>query len=192
MKRTVLFSLLALGLWSAPESVSAQEYEGCFLIDPSGNLIDLGNLCPNNTNTGTGEAAPTDIPLRTSAGSANVIQVPIVRRVAGIPVVSVNFNGQRSYDMLVDTGASGTVITQAMARELNIGRTGTARVDTASQRGVPMDVGFVSSMEMSGIVLQDAPVTIGSDALDIGLLGQDFFGSYDLTIRENTIEFARR
>lgn len=190
MKRTAPWLGLAAIAWlSLAEPVRTQEYEGCFFLDRQGNLVDLGYLCPNNA---PAPSASENAASGASSNNANVVAVPIKRRVAGIPVVDVIFNGGRSYEMLLDTGASGTVITQAMARELNIGRAGTAIIDTASQRGVSMDVGYVASMETNGIVLRNIPVTIGSDALDIGLLGQDFFGNYDLTIRENTIEFARR
>jgi aspartyl protease family protein len=190
MKRTAPWLWLAAIAWlSLVEPVRTQEYEGCFLLDRQGNLVDLGHLFPSSA---PGSSPTENGASGTSSNNPNVVAVPIKRRVAGIPVVDVTFNGRRSYEMLLDTGASGTVITEAMASELNIRRAGTAIIDTASQRGVSMGVGYVASMEMNGIVLRNVPVTIGSDALDIGLLGQDFFGNYDLTIRENTIEFARR
>ncbi|MEB3211436.1 MAG: hypothetical protein VKL39_08770, partial [Leptolyngbyaceae bacterium] len=41
-----------------------------------------------------------------------VFRAPIVRRAGGTPVVMVTFNGNQTFEMIVDTGASGTVITQ--------------------------------------------------------------------------------
>ncbi|MHC5830812.1 MAG: retroviral-like aspartic protease family protein, partial [Nostoc sp.] len=44
-----------------------------------------------------------------------VFTAPIKRRIGGTPIVEVTFNGQQKFEMIVDTGASGTVITQEMA-----------------------------------------------------------------------------
>lgn len=192
MKRTVWLSIAAIALLGLPEPVHSQEFEGCFFVDGHGQLINLDNLCPSPPDSGT---ADSSVSPGATAGSdsrgADLIEVPIQRRVGGIPVVEVNFNGRRSYEMLLDTGASGTVITRQMAQELNIGRAGTATIDTASQRGVQMDLGYVASMELNGIVLRNTPVTI-AEGLQLGLLGQDFLDGYDVTIRENSLEFARR
>lgn len=193
MKRTVLLSIAAIALLGLPESARSQEFEGCFLVDDHGQLINLDNLCPSPPNSGTADSSvsPGADP-GSGSQAATLIEVPILRRVGGIPVVEVNFNGRRSYEMLFDTGASGTVITAQMARDLNIGRAGTAIIDTASQRGVQMDIGYVASMELNGIVLRNTPVTIGPEGLQLGLLGQDFLDGYDVTIRENSLEFAQR
>ncbi|MGC9502427.1 retropepsin-like aspartic protease family protein [Baaleninema sp.] len=189
MKRTLAALLSAFGFVCFQGNAIAQEYEGCFLIDPAGNIIDLGDLCPSNPPPAAAEPTSTPSPTRTSA---NVAQVPIVRRMSGIPVVHVNFNGGQRFEMLLDTGASNTVITQEMARRLQVERVGNIQIDTASQRNVNAEVGLISSMELGGIVARNVPVTIAPETLEIGLLGQDFFGRYDLTVRENVIEFARR
>ncbi|WP_159783613.1 retropepsin-like aspartic protease family protein [Sodalinema gerasimenkoae] len=193
MKRTVLLSIAAIAVFGLPERALSQEFEGCFFIDGHGQLINLDNLCPRPSNGENADSsAPTNVVPGERSRAASLVEVPIQRRVAGIPVVEVMFNGRRSYEMLVDTGASGTVITAQMARELNITSAGTATIDTASERGVQMDIGYVSSMEINGIALRNTPVTIGSEALQLGLLGQDFLRGYDVTIRENSLEFARR
>ena len=133
MKRTVLLSIAAIAIVGLPERALSQEFEGCFFIDGHGQLINLDNLCPRPSNQGT---ADSSMPARVAPGersrAANLVEVPIRRRVAGIPVVEVMFNGRRSYEMLLDTGASGTVITAQMAQELNITPAGTATIDTAS------------------------------------------------------------
>lgn len=193
MKRTVLLSIAAIAAIALPDAARTQEFEGCFLVDSQGQLINLDNLCPSSPDSGTADSSVAPgVDPGNSARGGTLIEVPIQRRVGGIPVVEVNFNGRRSYEMLFDTGASGTVITAQMARELNIGRAGTATIDTASQRGVQMDIGYVASMELSGIVLRNIPVTISPGGLQLGLLGQDFLDGYDVTIRENSLEFARR
>ncbi len=44
-----------------------------------------------------------------------VFQAPIKRRASGTPVIEVTFNGMQQFEMIVDTGASGTVIAQQTA-----------------------------------------------------------------------------
>ncbi|HEY9836162.1 MAG TPA: aspartyl protease family protein, partial [Vampirovibrionales bacterium] len=119
---STLFAVTSLGLIGP--SALAQEYPGCFAIDSSGNLIDLGNLCPNGT---------TDV----SAGAmSGVFQIPIKRRQGGIPVVDVIFNGTEKFEMLFDTGASATLITPSMASSLNVVPFDKARISTASASDV--------------------------------------------------------
>lgn len=123
--------------------------------------------------------------------SSGVYQVPILRRLSNTPVVPVNFNGQR-YEMILDTGASGTLITQSMANSLNITPVGRTRVATASSSSVTFSVGIVDVIQVGGIVETDVPVAIAGPQLDVGLLGHDVFGNFDITIRQNMVEFRRR
>ncbi|AFY44231.1 TIGR02281 family clan AA aspartic protease [Nostoc sp. PCC 7107] len=119
----------------------------------------------------------------------NVFVAPIKRRVGGTPIVEVTFNGQQKFDMIVDTGASGTVITQQMANELGIVAVGKAKANTASSRAVEFPVGYVDSMAISGVRVNRVPVAIAGTELETGLLGHDFFGNYDVTIKRNVVEF---
>ncbi|ALF53526.1 hypothetical protein ACX27_12840 [Nostoc piscinale CENA21] len=119
----------------------------------------------------------------------NVFVAPIKRRVGGTPIVEVTFNGQQKFDMIVDTGASGTVITQEMANALGIIPVGKAKANTASSRAVEFPVGYVDSMAISGVRVNRVPVAIAGTDLETGLLGHDFFGNYDVTIKRNVVEF---
>jgi len=132
----------------------------------------------------TPDAAATESPTR--------FQTPIKRREGRTPVIDVLFNGRYQFEMIVDTGASGTVITQDMARMLGVVPQQTARVNTATEANVQMPVGMVDSIAVGGRVIQQVPVAIASPALAIGLLGQDFFHDYDLIIRESVVEFHAR
>lgn len=122
----------------------------------------------------------------------NVFRAPIVRRAGGTPVVRVTFNGNQTFEMIVDTGASGTVITQPMARALNITPVGSTNVATASSRNATFLLGYVTSLEVSGARSQDLLVAIAGPELSTGLLGHDFFGNYDVTVRQNVVEFRER
>jgi predicted aspartyl protease len=119
----------------------------------------------------------------------DVFTAPIKRRVGGTPIVEVTFNGQQKFDMIVDTGASGTVITQQMANDLGIVPVGKAKANTASSRAVEFPVGYVDSMAISGVKVNRVPVAIAGTELETGLLGHDFFGNYDVTIKRNVVEF---
>lgn len=117
-----------------------------------------------------------------------VFTVPIKRRVGGTPVIEVNFNGNRQFEMIVDTGASGTVITQKMAKSLGVKAVGKAQANTASAKAIEFPVGYVDSMEAAGVQVNQVAVAIGGKELEVGLLGHDFFGNYDLTIKRNVVE----
>ncbi|NJR64443.1 MAG: aspartyl protease [Leptolyngbyaceae cyanobacterium CRU_2_3] len=127
-----------------------------------------------------------------TAGQPRVFAVPIVRRAGNTPVVNVTFNGSQTFEMIVDTGASGTLITRSMADNLRLIPVAQASVDTASQRNVTVPLGYVSSMEVGGVTAQHVLVAVAGPELGIGLLGHDFFGRYDVTIRENQVEFSER
>lgn len=118
-----------------------------------------------------------------------VFTAPIKRRIGGTPIVEVTFNGQRQFEMIVDTGASGTVITQQMADALGIVPVGRAKANTASSRAVEFPVGYVNSMAVGGVIVNKVAVAIAGAELETGLLGHDFFGNYDVTIKRNVVEF---
>ncbi|HEY9849751.1 MAG TPA: retropepsin-like aspartic protease [Leptolyngbyaceae cyanobacterium] len=129
-----------------------------------------------------------------SVASGKVFRVPIKRRVAGTVVVDVTFFNsglQQTYEMILDTGASGTVITPPMASALRTKPIGSVRADTASGQGVTFAIACIDSIQAGGAVHKNIPVAIGS-ALNVGLLGQNFFGDYDITIKSNVVEFQHR
>lgn len=142
------------------------------------------------------------IPQYQSATDSVAVQVPprqkvfqalIKSRNGGTPVVDVNFNGVGRFEMIVDTGASGTVITQQMASALGVVPVGKAKANTASQRNVEFEIGYVNSIEVGGAIVKNVPVAIApSSDLEIGLLGQDFFSNYDVTIKRDVVEFHTR
>jgi predicted aspartyl protease len=118
-----------------------------------------------------------------------VYTVPIKRRAGGTPVIEVTFNGKQKFEMIVDTGASGTVITQSMAAALPVVAVGKAKANTASSKSVEFPIGYVNSMEVGGVQVNRVAVAIAGAELETGLLGHDFFGDYDITIKQNVVEF---
>jgi predicted aspartyl protease len=118
-----------------------------------------------------------------------LFSVPIKRRIGGTPIIDVTFNGEQHFEMIVDTGASGTVITQNMANALGVVPVGKAKANTASSKAVEFTIGYVDSMAVAGVVVNKVPVAIAGSELETGLLGHDFFGNYDVTIKRNVVEF---
>ncbi|WP_306414990.1 MULTISPECIES: TIGR02281 family clan AA aspartic protease [unclassified Calothrix] len=120
---------------------------------------------------------------------SDVFIAPIKRRIGGTPIIEVTFNGERRFEMIVDTGASGTVITQNMANTLGIVPVGKTKANTASSKQVEFTIGYVDSMAAAGVMVNKVPVAIAGSDLETGLLGHDFFGNYDVTIKRNVVEF---
>ena len=126
-------------------------------------------------------------------GTPQPFQATIKRRAGGTPVIDVTFNNTQPIEMIVDTGASGTVITQQAAASLGVVPVGKAKADTASAKDVEFSIGYVESIEVGGAVIKNVPVAIApSPDLEIGLLGHDFFGDYDVTIKRDIVEFRPR
>jgi predicted aspartyl protease len=120
------------------------------------------------------------------------VTIPITRREGNTPVIRVNFNNGQPFEMIVDTGASGTLITPAMATALGVVPVSETHVDTASERSVSFPMGYVKSMEAGGIEVKNVMVAVAGSELRLGLLGHDFFGNYDVTIRKSEVEFRAR
>jgi aspartyl protease family protein len=166
-----------------PLVVEAQNPQECLLFDANGKPMDLSYLC-GNFNKNTSNVTLTE---QTNTG---VFSIPIKRREFGVPVIDVKFNGQHVFEMLLDTGASFTVLTPKMASILDIKLEGIVHVDTASDT-VAFPTGKVASAAAGNAMSRDMFVAI-SPSLSMGLLGQNFFGQYDVTIKQDVIEFRQR
>lgn len=121
-----------------------------------------------------------------------VYTVGIKRRIGGTPIIEVTFNGTEPFEMIVDTGASGTVITQNMANALGVVEVGKTKANTANSKAVEFPIGYVDSMEVAGAKVNHVAVAIAGADLETGLLGHDFFGDYDITIKRDVVEFRPR
>lgn len=149
---------------------NAQEAEGCFMVNSSNQMVDLSTLCGSTKKAST---------------NPKVFQTKIKRRQSGVPVIDVTFNGNQKFEMLLDTGASRTMITQEMADALGVVSTSTEKAIVASGDVIDSPVGRVTSIKVSNATVKDATVFIGASPL----LGQNFFGRYDVIIRKDVVEF---
>ncbi len=162
-----------------PLSPALQAQQTCFLQGANGQHVDLGYLC--------GDSKPS----QPSAVPAGVFQVPIKRREAGIPVVEVTFNGKHTFEMMFDTGASGITITQKMAKTIGVKPERGGFSSTAGGT-IPIEFGRVSTVKVGALVSKNLEVSINPALPDIGLLGQSFYGHYDITIKQKAIELRAR
>lgn len=117
-------------------------------------------------------------------------KAPVKYRLHGIPVIDVTFNGKK-FEMLFDTGASHTLITPYMASILTLPLVGKGVASTANGEA-EFYVGLVKSMQVGSAIAQNVPVGIGAPELDIGLFGQDFYKGYEVSVKQDVVEFRRR
>ncbi|MEH2111847.1 retropepsin-like aspartic protease family protein [Nostoc sp.] len=157
---------------------TADDPGACYMVTSSGKTVGLGRLCGNGNNI----VSPPD---------NKVFRVPIKRRFGGTPVIDVTFNDKKTFEMIVDTGASGTIITLNMANTLKLQTTGTMQAQIADGSEVEFPTGKVKSIAVGGVTGNNLQVAIAPKA-SIGLLGHDFFGKYDIKILEKEIEFHHR
>ena len=134
--------------------------------------------------------APSN-PAPKPSGNQKVFQAKIKRRAGGTPVIDVVFNGNKTFEMIVDTGASGTLISQRMATALGVRPVRTVRAGIADGSVVEFPIGVVRSIRVGGAVIQNVEVAIAKQ-MQIGLLGHDFFGNYDVKIKKDVVEFYVR
>ncbi|MDR5640042.1 MULTISPECIES: TIGR02281 family clan AA aspartic protease [unclassified Thermosynechococcus] len=120
--------------------------------------------------------------------------VPILRRQGGIPVIPVMFNQRLRFEMLVDSGASMTVITRSMARALGItpAQVVDNRLFHTANGQVVLPVVYVQSISVGGFHRKQVPVAVAGPEMTIGLLGQDFLQHFDVSLRQDHIQLQRR
>jgi aspartyl protease family protein len=106
-------------------------------------------------------------------------------------VIDVNFNGSQAFEMVLDTGASGILITQEAATALKLKPSGIIKASIADGSIVEFKTSNVLTITVGGAVLNNAKVAIAPKA-NIGLLGHDFFEKYDIKILEKQVEFYPR
>lgn len=127
--------------------------------------------------------APTEIPGSAGSEPANAIVVPIQMNGAAV-IVPVVLNRAVQADMILDTGASFTVVSQQLAGRL--GLKATRRVSLVTANGVvgsplaplgSLKVGDAEATNLT-VVIQDVAAVPGLG----GLLGLDFLSRYQISI----------
>lgn len=139
------------------------------------------------------ELSSSDLPYLTNktVENSNSFSLPIKQKLGGIPVVEVTFNDGHQFPMLLDTGASRSLITKSMADTMQLKIVGTAKAKTANGMG-SFSVATVDRVKFGEGITNRVLVAIADNDLNYGLLGHDVYDGYDITIKENSIEFRKR
>jgi clan AA aspartic protease (TIGR02281 family) len=120
----------------------------------------------------------------------NIFSIPIAQKLGGIPVIEVSFNNQKVL-MLLDTGASRTLITKSIAQKLQLQTTGLATAKTANGTAT-FSTTTIDKIRFGNGEMNNVMVAVGQTDLAYGLLGHDVYDGYDITIKESSIEFRKR
>ena len=172
-------------VWNSGWNDAPAIAQSCYMVTASGKRVSLGTIC--------GEAPPPDT---TQSSTLKRVQPPtrdgiyrakIKRRLSSTPVIDVAFNG-RIFEMILDTGASNTLITKKMAEALQLRPQGYREVVIADGSTIKFPVTTINSATAGGMPARKLTVTVAENA-DIGLLGHDFFSKYDVKIKRQVIEF---
>lgn len=126
------------------------------------------------------------------AEASRVVRVPIKHRLGGTPIIEVTFNGSVRFDMILDTGAAITCLTQQMAHLLNVIPTGTRHFRVADGRVVEKPVGCVNSIAVGSAKSGELQVSIAPPDMPEGLLGQNYLWRYDIRILQADVELYQR
>ncbi len=136
--------------------------------------------------------APETIAVKSGTHNSNDhFTIPIKNKLGGIPVIEVIFNDSFKVLMLLDTGASRSLINQEMAKKMNLPITGSAVARTANGMG-NFEISVINNIKFGNGMVKNLEIAIGQNDLPYGLLGHDVYDGYDITLREKTIEFIKR
>jgi predicted aspartyl protease len=126
-----------------------------------------------------------------SAPKLDTFIIPIQQKVGGVPVIEVTFNDNYKVLMMLDTGASHTLITSSTANRMQLRSYGSSQSKTANGTAT-FDVTSIDKIKFGSGEMKDVQVAIGQNDLPYGLLGHDVYDGYDITIKESSIEFHKR
>ncbi|MEE4146479.1 MAG: TIGR02281 family clan AA aspartic protease [Halieaceae bacterium] len=124
--------------------------------------------------------------LQTHSGEAGIREVVLQRNRFGHYVTSGEINGQ-AVTFMLDTGATGVAVPDAVARRLGLQRGRAFSTQTANGTGISY-AAMLDSVSVGGIELQDvrAGITPGLQTDQI-LLGMSFLKHIEFTQRGDTL-----
>ena len=150
---------------------SARQKAANFISKPAQNLASISHI--------------------TSSSSLETFTIPIQRKLGGVPLIEVTFNDNHQVPMLLDTGASHTLLTLSIATQLQLQPNGMAQAKTANGTA-NFQVANIDKIRFGAGEIKNVQVAIGQNDLPYGLLGHDVYDGYDITIKESSIEFRKR
>jgi clan AA aspartic protease (TIGR02281 family) len=117
--------------------------------------------------------------------------LPIISKNNDVPVVEVVINGRDRIPMMLDTGASKTLLTKGVAERLKLVSSGKTKAKTANGTA-EFDTVKLDSVEFGQGKVTDLLVAVGDNNLNYGLLGHDVYKGYDITLTEDNVQFKKR
>jgi predicted aspartyl protease len=117
--------------------------------------------------------------------------LPIVSKNNNVPIVEVVINGGDRIPMMLDTGASKTLLTKGVAERLKLVSVGKTKAKTANGTA-EFDTVKLDSVEFGQGKVTDLSVAVGDNSLNYGLLGHDVYKGYDITLTEDSVQFKKR
>lgn len=116
--------------------------------------------------------------------------IPIKRRISGVPVIEVVLDGDHKVEMLFDTGASLISLNPNVAQNVNISATKETKKTYAATGAIESNTGYVPTMQAGDLMYRNVKVLITPNLSIPGILGQSFFGDYDITIKRDVIQLT--
>ncbi|NJM56897.1 MAG: hypothetical protein HC857_04915, partial [Synechococcales cyanobacterium RU_4_20] len=105
---------------------------------------------------------------------------------------AVNFDDRHRAELIVDTGSRFTVISRAIATQIDFTPTELLWYQGMDGRIVQAQGGYVQKIQVGGATAYFVRVVVAEWERPIGYLGQNFLGEYDLRILPDEIEFEQR
>ena len=207
----ILTTLLIIGSALAPVSVSLAALYRCtdqsgqwVFTDRTVQMLHCVLLSKEDSSTAPPPAPPSSTPVadvtepsvvtrvpsleNASAPSDRGISIP-VRRIGQLYVVSVELNGSRTAQLILDTGASHTILSEEIVRELALlpsdYRPDPVRLKTASG-SVDAQVVQIDSMKIATAEVRNSAAAVHTvpdfPAGVDGLLGLSFLHQFEITL----------
>jgi clan AA aspartic protease (TIGR02281 family) len=127
----------------------------------------------------------------TTVAQPQSFSLPIIAKNNNVPIVEVVINGSERVPMMLDTGASKTLLTKGVASRLQLTSQGKTKAKTANGNA-EFDTVKLDSVEFGQGKVTDLSVAVGGDNLNYGLLGHDVYKGYDITLTEDSVQFKKR
>jgi clan AA aspartic protease (TIGR02281 family) len=129
--------------------------------------------------------------VTTTVAQPQSFSLPIIAKNNNVPIVEVVINGSERVPMMLDTGASKTLLTKGVASRLQLTSQGKTKANTANGNA-EFDTVKLDSVEFGQGKVTDLSVAVGGDNLNYGLLGHDVYKGYDITLTEDSVQFKKR
>ncbi len=147
-------------------------------------LFPVGRSLESGATGATAAGATPASSTKDAATGAITIPVKINGPRVVVPVTLIIGNSSATGNLLVDTGASQTMISTRLAKELQL-----RAIDNQTRTGIGgsirADVGQVDAIKVGDAEAKTMRVTISDRAYDLGsegLLGFDFLGRFQMTV----------